>query len=502
MGQSAYSIAMKEMGDLIGKANLNAAAVEKVLEPINAQLAETVMGVINIKNVFNTKGDGITDDTSAFVSAEGKDGEIVFLDDGTYIVNGITLTKKYIGPGKIKLNGVMQAAYYTNVSTLPKRGSLPNDYYGGDQRRTIAEHFVIESLEGRNNQMDVDHYYNWELIPHFLNFDTYSGNSGIQTKVDANSASGQKVLNVLNTSSFAVGDKVLIAPYTARQETGIVASVQNGVSITLVSNLKFTHTAIDADKVTTGARTMHSAYHTNVRLIGGGDGYGHLYRIFVENQPEAGQYHFFQTATGAMIGGDMYGMGEGVYLTGTEMFFGDNTSFGVKNIATIGDVRTYRRDGNGTAMGQVWLGMLHKSDGAYSADSTIAVGGKWKAALDTVNADLGTTNSAIRMAAGQRIYFDCAATADIDGFKLWGNVIGDTYMYYNSGILDFYLDAVNVLRLGTSGAYFGGAVIAGSDSVVNQGNKIRLNGVGGNTYLQYDGTNVKLYKNGAVVATW
>lgn len=45
MGQTAYSIAMKKMGELIEKANLNQEAVDAALAPINAQLADLAYNV-------------------------------------------------------------------------------------------------------------------------------------------------------------------------------------------------------------------------------------------------------------------------------------------------------------------------------------------------------------------------------------------------------------------------------------------------------------------------
>ena len=71
------------------------------------------------------------------------------------------------------------------------------------------------------------------------------------TTVDSNSASGQKVLNVAVTTSFSVGDRVIIDEDSAGdgEETGYVASIQAGVSITLVSNLTILHLGASADIV-------------------------------------------------------------------------------------------------------------------------------------------------------------------------------------------------------------------------------------------------------------
>lgn len=63
------------------------------------------------------------------------------------------------------------------------------------------------------------------------------------TTVDASSASGQKTLNVTSTTGFSVGDTVYIADNTAYSETGVISTITAGVSLNLVDNLTYTHSA-------------------------------------------------------------------------------------------------------------------------------------------------------------------------------------------------------------------------------------------------------------------
>ena len=79
----------------------------------------------------------------------------------------------------------------------------------------------------------------------------YVGHDGgrFATTVDGNSASGQPVLNVASTVKFERGQGVVINPHGARQEFGTIISVTDGVSITLQSNLVYTHTAVQSDRV-------------------------------------------------------------------------------------------------------------------------------------------------------------------------------------------------------------------------------------------------------------
>ena len=73
--------------------------------------------------------------------------------------------------------------------------------------------------------------------------------SSVSSTVDSDSSSGQKVLNVAATTGFAVGDNIIINDGGAREEQGIVASIQAGVSLTLEDDLTYTHTAAQADVV-------------------------------------------------------------------------------------------------------------------------------------------------------------------------------------------------------------------------------------------------------------
>jgi hypothetical protein len=69
--------------------------------------------------------------------------------------------------------------------------------------------------------------------------------------VDADSASGQKVLNVADTTDFEAGQTVVIDEDNTGggTENIVIDTVQAGVSITSTTNLANAHTAIQADEV-------------------------------------------------------------------------------------------------------------------------------------------------------------------------------------------------------------------------------------------------------------
>ena len=99
--------------------------------------------------------------------------------------------------------------------------------------------------------------------------------SQVKTTVDSDSASGQKVLNVTATTGFSAGDVVEIdsAGAGGGAETATIASVQDGVSLTMVANLTYTHTAAQADIV------ILQGNYQDVNAGGEeGDGQGNVWR--------------------------------------------------------------------------------------------------------------------------------------------------------------------------------------------------------------------------------
>ena len=88
--------------------------------------------------------------------------------------------------------------------------------------------------------VDVEEY-DWITSPVFKPgfYVEYFENS--YTTVDVSSTSGQKVVKVASTLPFKVNGNVLIAEGTSAEETGVVASISAGVSVTLDDNLSSTH---------------------------------------------------------------------------------------------------------------------------------------------------------------------------------------------------------------------------------------------------------------------
>jgi len=89
-----------------------------------------------------------------------------------------------------------------------------------------------------------------------------------QTAQDENNASGQKIVKVTATAQFAVGQKVLLSQWTgdspnrvwAQQEIATVASISDGVSLTMVDNLLHSYT-------TAGGRTFAYPCYIGVSTV-------------------------------------------------------------------------------------------------------------------------------------------------------------------------------------------------------------------------------------------
>lgn len=67
--------------------------------------------------------------------------------------------------------------------------------------------------------------------------------------VDADSTTGQAVLNVSHTDQFSVGEEIIIGLGTAREEIKFIYTITADTSLTMTENLEYEHTAAQGDKV-------------------------------------------------------------------------------------------------------------------------------------------------------------------------------------------------------------------------------------------------------------
>lgn len=88
-------------------------------------------------------------------------------------------------------------------------------------------------------------FWAWAEQGKVFSFNMDSANVG-NTTFDAGAAAGQKVCPVAATAAFATSDVVLIrSADRTKYEIGVVASIQDGVSLTMTDNLYYTYASAD-----------------------------------------------------------------------------------------------------------------------------------------------------------------------------------------------------------------------------------------------------------------
>jgi len=129
-----------------------------------------------------------------------------------------------------------------DISEATTSTENPQQYKGLTSARTNAKSTLNKLLELDNIQLT-------NLLSGSVDINFDCKNSHVGTTIDQDSASGQKVLYITDTSDFEVREVVEIGFGTARQEEGIIDTIQDGISITLKENLQYTHTLVQADIV-------------------------------------------------------------------------------------------------------------------------------------------------------------------------------------------------------------------------------------------------------------
>ena len=129
-----------------------------------------------------------------------------------------------------------------DLTELTTSNHTPPMYRGLSSARTNAK--IIP-----NKLLECDNVRESDLTGSSIKIKFDCKNSDMGTTVDQDSVSGQKILYVSSTSEFDEEETVEISFGTARQEEGIIDSIQDGISITLKENLTYTHTLVQADSV-------------------------------------------------------------------------------------------------------------------------------------------------------------------------------------------------------------------------------------------------------------
>lgn len=148
-------------------------------------------------------------------------------------------------------------------------------------------------------------------------------------------------------------------------------------------------------------RTAAVAYQAQVFNNGQGDAMAYSGLVFVEGA-KAGATNFLANPAGSVITGQVTAGNGGVYLNPLELDMADNGF----DVAAVGSVYNFVRTNNTGALGVFWAGVRTQSKGSKAVDASVSSFGLFNVILDTTAATLGTAQSAIVMAAGQRVYLN------------------------------------------------------------------------------------------------
>ena len=158
-------------------------------------------------------------------------GNFVALDDTT---NGIEYSRSYSNETNVDETSAKDQKVLKVASTT---GYLANDKIIIDRNTKYREEIgVVDSV-----QAGVSLTLKENLI--------YEHTADALTTVDADSESGQKVLNVASTVGFEEMELVTINKGGDREEIRRIDTIQSGVSLTMTVNLSFTHTQVQGDEV-------------------------------------------------------------------------------------------------------------------------------------------------------------------------------------------------------------------------------------------------------------
>lgn len=349
--------------------SISATDVQTAIEEVAAEAGASSPIVTSIKSApYNAIGDGTTDDSAAFTLAEAASVKIFYLPAGTYNVTGVTLTKRYYGEGRLFLNGEYYGQNYSSITSGPVSTDPGN--YGIDGDITHVEVGSFRLAAGARNGLGAT-YFNAPTTPKFTRYDTSAGNGGMSARITQNATAGATTVYV-NAVPTNVTNGTVIQISGTVTETVTVSSTGAG---TITFSPALANAVAAGGIVTTDARTMNQYEFCEVYHRGGGDSYCWTGRMVVTNanNRQMGQDHFFYTATGGVIGGDLAGAEDGVYLTSTEFNSGDTTFFGSKDISAIGHVNSFQRSVDPRAAITTTLS-AGASSGAYAVSVTSAAG--------------------------------------------------------------------------------------------------------------------------------
>ena len=253
----------------------------------------------------------------------------------------------------------------------------------------------------------------WELIGRFLGEgQLLTGDGKLRGRMFARRATeptsygsqdgiGHAFSGDLSTVHHAIEHRIDGAATLTQPAAGYVFHAENSAVIHQFQNTSG-YNALANDQ---GGRTGVAFVSAHVAQLGQGDAVHTSVTGIVEGT-RAGSTHFLANPAVLIMDGGLYGFTDGTYQQVDE--FGHNDAG--FDVAVSSTVRNFYRTNSTGAKGAWWLGTRYQSSGSKPVDVAFQVVGKWKNVFDTTRADLGSTQAAFTLAAGQRIYLAATNT--------------------------------------------------------------------------------------------
>lgn len=387
------------------------------------------------------------------------------------------------------------SANATSASLASATGFTVGDtieFAGGSEKRTIASvtGTTVTWAGGLSNSYasgttvvafghNTRDYFGAQWTPHWTRFDVMAGqgHSGLSARIPSGVSAGATSAVLNSAAGFNVGDVIGFGagqdgPWTdTRTITGI-----SGNTISWTGGLTFSYPLDSVNEplgpaVSTGSRTIDFPYGVFVNAHSAGDHYGFFANVGVDYVGQAGQSHFFNRATGAIVGGSINLSTDGVYGTGSEMTLIQVSGYN----SGIAMVMNLIRNDDTFEYGVTWGGYYLASSGQKPIDWGMTLKGHMRVGVDLTGADLTSNNqAAINLTDSQRIYFNSVQGSgsglDHRGDSWYGNTLGDAYIQHISNSL-LLAKGAGALSVQTTGVNITGSV------AVSNGISIAANGL-------------------------
>lgn len=335
---------------------------------------------------FGAVGDGITDNTAAFISANSKANTEIFVPEGTYFCTTLTpsqITKKLVGPG------------FT--------------IFGGDYQ----DHRVNE----------------WSYV--------YSATPPVTWSNVGNPA--QAMSGEMVGKAGVAQQAYITGPNTAGTPTTGYDAVRSDLA---QSNLNMVfdsgHNESTSDAI---GRTGVPQYSSNVIHLGNGDAFNYCAGGYVNNPNTTKNSHWLADPALTILAGGLTSVTNSANIVASELSIGDNGHEITGSGHTVHLTRSCPIP-SPNPKEYVWQGFTVTSRGAYPIDVMLQGVGPSRIGIDFSAATFTDSNTAIALKAGQRINLNSTNSSWIHTSQ--GTSPGSYSMYYDSTATALVVDTPNL----------------------------------------------------------